>query len=83
MTDKPETDSVDEVEQTSPPAAALEWVTFGDLQIGEKFRFYADGSLVTKVTWRTYDAPQWGQFGNHAPDIDQPVIREQLTGDVL
>lgn len=45
---------------------------FKDLAIGQQFRFFPSGSLLTKTGARSYDAPQWGQR-------DQPANPETVV----
>lgn len=51
----------------------MKTVTFGELGEGQLFRFFANGSLLTKTSPRSYAAPQWGQSGMPA-DPEQEVI---------
>lgn len=51
-------------------------IRFADLALGERFRFYAGGSLLTKTGERRYAAPQWGQHDLIAHDPEQTVLRE-------
>lgn len=61
--------------------APAEPTTFASLAIGERFKFFEGGSLLTKSGSRSYDAPQWGQFGNRATDVEQTVLRVCLSVD--
>jgi hypothetical protein len=47
---------------------------FCDLEVGQPFKFFEGGSVLTKSGSRSYDAPQWGQFGNVTYDKEQTVI---------
>ncbi len=49
-------------------------MTFADLAIGARFKFFEHGSLLTKTGPHTYDAPQWGQLGLTAYNPLQTVI---------
>lgn len=57
------------------PHTPVDPTSFASLAVGERFRFFAGGSLLTKSGSRSYDAPQFGQSGNTATDVEQTVIR--------
>jgi hypothetical protein len=49
-------------------------MTFDELPVGALFKFTPEGSLLTKVSNRSHDAPQWRHFGLTVFDIDATVI---------
>lgn len=49
-------------------------VTFRELEVGQTFKFFQGGSVLTKSGPRRYDAPQWGQHDNPVDDLDQKII---------
>jgi hypothetical protein len=49
-------------------------MTFNELPIGDHFKFYASGSLLTKTGPRTYSAPQWDHHDLQVVNVDETVV---------